>query len=115
VKEAIAVLAPLRIDNPMLVEDELSATLICLRPREEGISEVKAIEIFKPTHLKRTMTAGALVSLSQVGGQILTLTYSTVILVQSGVVNPFKITILILLLPFLGATVGSILVDKFDR
>jgi len=99
----------------MLAEDELSATLICLRPREEGISEVKTIEIFKPTHLKQTMAAGALVSLSQVGGQILTLTYSTVILVQSGVADPFKITILILLLLFLGAIVGSILVDKFDR
>lgn len=115
VEEARANLASLRINNPMLVEAELSAALIGLHSNQEVNSEVKSIEILKPNHLKRTMTAGALVSLSQVGGQILTLTYSTVILVQSGVADPFKITILIFLLQFLGAIVGPILVDKLGR
>jgi MFS family permease len=61
------------------------------------------------------MTAGALVSLSQIGGKVLTLTYSTVILVQSGVADPFNITILVFLLQFLGAIVSPIIVDKIGR
>jgi hypothetical protein len=51
-EEARTVLAPLRNDNPMLVEAELSATHIDLPPREERNSEVKAIKTLKPTHLK---------------------------------------------------------------
>jgi hypothetical protein len=113
--EANANLTLLRTDNPMLVAAELSAALVSLQPNEEMTSNMKAIEILKPPHLKRTMTAGALASLSQVGGQILTLTYSTIILVQSGVANPFKITIIIFLLQFLGSLVGPILIDKVGR
>lgn len=113
--EARANLTSIRTDNPMLVGAELSAALVSLHPNEEMTSNMKAIEILKPLHLKRTLTAGALVCLSQVGGQILTQTYSTVILVQSGVANPFKITIIIFLLQFLGALVGPILIDKVGR
>jgi len=61
------------------------------------------------------LVSGGLICLSQVGGQILVGTYSTVILVQSGVADPFKITILIFLLQFVGTVIGPFLLDKLGR
>jgi MFS family permease len=108
-------LTSIRTDNPTLVKTELSATLVSLHPNKEMTSNMKSIEVLKPLHLELTLTAGALVCLFQVGRKILTQTYSIVILVQSGVANPFKITIIIFLLQFLGALVGLILTDKVGR
>jgi MFS family permease len=82
---------------------------------DPGHVNVSAWEILKPEHLERTLSASAPLCLSQVGGQILVLTYSTVILVQSGVADPFKITIIIFLLQFLGTLVGPFLLDKTGR
>ena len=105
VEEARANLASICANNAMLVEAELSAALVSLHPEQETSSNVEEIEIMKPAHLKRTLTAGALVCVSQVGGQILILTYSTAILVQRGVAEPFEITILIFFLQFVGAII----------
>jgi len=72
-------------------------------------------DIFKTANLRRTLTAGALLCLNQVSGLILVSTYSTVILVQSGVGNPFQITVIITCLQFLGTVIGPVLVDKVGR
>lgn len=66
-------------------------------------------------NLQRTLSAGAILSASQASGQILILTYATVILVASGVGNPFQITVIISSLQFLGTVVGPFLVDKAGR
>lgn len=114
-EEAKAKLASLRAGNMRVVEAEISSAVIGLRSHEATSREVNPLEILKKPNLERTLFAGALLCLSQVGGQILVGTYSTVILVQSGIGDPFKITILIFLLQFLGTLVGPFLVDKVGR
>jgi hypothetical protein len=115
IDEARRILTSIRVDNPMLVEAEFSAMISGLQYSENTTSSTKFWEILQMPHLKRTLTAGALICLSQVGGQILCGTYSTVLLVQSGVADPFKITIIIFLLQFAGTLVGPVLVDKAGR
>ncbi|PCG99811.1 Major facilitator superfamily domain, general substrate transporter [Penicillium occitanis (nom. inval.)] len=66
-------------------------------------------------NLPRTLAAGTLLCSSQVGGQILVLTYATVILVASGVGNAFQITVIISCLQFLGTLIGPFLVDRVGR
>lgn len=109
----------LRAGNASMVERELTLAAAALHSSQSELSgqpeAAKAWEIVKPEHLERTISASALLCLSQVGGQILVQTYSTVILVQSGVADPFKITILIFLLQFLGTLVGPFLLDKIGR
>ncbi len=115
VQEAKANLASMRGGNMRLVDAELSSALIALRSQEETKVEMNAADILKKPNRERTISAGALLCASQVGGQVLVGTYSTVILVQSGVADPFKITILIFLLQFLGTVVGPFLIDKVGR
>ncbi|KAH8802764.1 MFS transporter [Xylogone sp. PMI_703] len=115
VEEAKANLASLRGGNMRLVEAEISSALISLHSHEATAKEMNPYEIFTRSNLERTISAGALLCLSQVGGQILVSTYSTVILVQSGVGDPFKITILIFLLQFLGTLIGPFCLDKVGR
>jgi MFS family permease len=73
--KARRILTSIRVDNPMLVEAELSAAIASLQSSEDTTSSTNFWEILKPPHLKRTLTAGALISLSQVGGQIICGTY----------------------------------------
>ena len=115
VEEAKLNLSSIRAGNMRLVEAELSSALLSFRSQRDTETKINMVEILKQPHLERTISAGALLCLSQVGGQILVGTYSTVILVQSGVADPFKITILIFLLQFLGTLVGPFLVDKTGR
>lgn len=114
-KEARTNLFALRAGNTRMVEAELSSALVALRSHEQSGSDMSAAEILKAPHIERTMCAGALLCLSQVGGQVLVGTYSTVILVQSGVTDPFKITIIIFVLQFLGTLIGPSFVDKVGR
>ncbi|KID91134.1 MFS transporter, SP family, general alpha glucoside:H+ symporter [Metarhizium guizhouense ARSEF 977] len=104
----------LRGGNAALVEKELALAAAALKSHSEQVN-VNVWEILKPANLERTISASAPLCLSQVGGQILVLTYSTVILVQSGVADPFKITIIIFLLQFLGTLIGPFLLDKIGR
>lgn len=113
--EAKANLSSIRGGNTRLVDAELSSAVLSLRSHAESEMKFDLMEILKPPHLERTLSSGALLCLSQVGGQILVGTYSTVILVQSGIANPFKITIIIFLLQFLGTMVGPFLVDRAGR
>lgn len=104
----------LRGGNAALVEKELSLAAAALHSHSEQV-KVNVWEILKLEHLERTLTASAPLCLSQVGGQILVSTYSTVILLQSGVDDPFKITIIIFLLQFLGTLIGPFLLDMTGR
>lgn len=115
IEEAKSNLSYIRGGNTRLVEAEISSAVLGLRSHAESEIQVGLMEILKPPHLERTLSSGALLCLSQVGGQILVGTYSTVILVQSGVADPFKITIIIFLLQFLGTLVGPFLVDRVGR
>ncbi|RFU75025.1 mfs transporter, sp family, general alpha glucoside:h+ symporter [Trichoderma arundinaceum] len=105
----------LRGNNSALVELELTTATIALQSKNEKKTAFKWWEILKIGNLERTLSSAALLCLSQVGGQILVGTYSTVLLVQSGVSDPFKITIIIFLMQFAGTLLGPFLLDKFGR
>ena len=105
----------LRNGKSDIVEAEISMFQSSIAMEAERRQKTRFWEILAPANLKRTLTAGALLCLNQVSGLILISTYSTVVLVQSGVANPFQITIIITCLQFLGTIVGPILVDKIGR
>lgn len=105
----------LRGGNIELADSELNNVQLAMHTAQNGDKGPRFWEILSRKHLERTFTASATTSLSQVGGQILVGTYSTVILVQSGIADPFKITIIIFLLQFLGTIIGPTLLDKIGR
>ena len=115
IDDARRTLMALRNNRVDIVEAELAMHQVTVTTEEEGRKQIKLWHILHRKHLKRTLTAGALLSSSQVGGQILIGTYSTVILVQSGVGNPFQITVILTCLQFLGTVVGPWLVDTVGR
>jgi len=88
----------LRGANIKLAESELNNVQLTMHTAQNSDRGPRFWEILSRKHLTQTFTASATTSLSQVGGQILVGTYSTVILIQSGIVDPFKITIIIFLL-----------------
>lgn len=101
--------------NSDIVDAEISMFRSSIAMEAERREKIRFWEILTPANSKRTLTAGALLCLNQVSGLILISTYSTVGLVQSGVANPFQITIIITCLQFLGIVVGPIFVDKIGR
>ncbi|KAG9500648.1 hypothetical protein J7337_009130 [Fusarium musae] len=105
----------LRGGNIPQAESELRDIDLALCLESEGGEALHFWEILNGENIERTLTASAFISLGQVGGQILVGTYSTVILVQSGVADPFEITIIIFLLQFVGTIVGPTLLDKVGR
>lgn len=111
----------LRAGNATLVDRELaiaSAAMLAhqhMQDEDEDRPNVSPWQVFHPENLERTLFAAAPLCLSQVGGQILVGTYATVLLVQSGIADPFKITIVIFLLQFAGTLVGPFLLDKAGR
>jgi MFS family permease len=115
VEEAKRTLTALRGGNAALAETEAVSAMVALQTNDERRAGVKPWEILRRENLERTLSSAALLCLSQVGGQILDSTYATVILVQSGVADPFKITVLIALLAFAGTLIGPVLVDKVGR
>lgn len=115
VEEAKRTLTALRGGNAALAETEAASAIVALQTNDERRAGVKPWEILRRENLERTLSSAALLCLSQVGGQILDSTYATVILVQSGVADPFKITVLIALLAFAGTLIGPVLVDKVGR
>lgn len=115
IDEARRVLMALRNNRVEVVEAELAVHQVTVTTERENRKQVRIWDILHRKHLKRTLTSGALLSSSQVGGQILIGTYSTVILVQSGVGNPFQMTVVLTCLQFLGTIVGPWLVDAVGR
>lgn len=105
----------IRNNNQDVVDKELAMMQAAVVAEEERVKTAKFWHILDRANLKRTLTAGALLSLSQVCGQALVLTYSTIALVQSGVADPFRITIIITCLIFLGTLIGPFLVDRLGR
>ncbi|KIW85635.1 hypothetical protein Z517_01027 [Fonsecaea pedrosoi CBS 271.37] len=114
-EEARRILMSIRNQKTDIVDAEISMYRITLEEEAEMRKQTRFWDILNRANLKRTLTAGALISASQVGGQILVGTYSTVILVQSGVGNPFQMTVVIACLQFLGTIVGPTLVDRAGR
>lgn len=115
-KEEAARRSLLRLRNdPDIAQQELCGLRAFIRNRQEDSGEAKFFHILNRENIKRTLLAGAFFSISQVGGQILVSSYSTVILVQSGVSKPFQITIMIFVLQFLGVCIGPTLMDKLGR
>ncbi|TAQ88658.1 hypothetical protein B7494_g3008 [Chlorociboria aeruginascens] len=98
-----------------IVEAELAMHQTAIAIEAERLKQTKFWDILNRANLKRTLTAGALLSASQVGGQVLVSSYATVILVLSGVGNAFQITIIITCLQFLGTVIGPVLVDRVGR
>lgn len=105
----------LRNNKVEIVESEMSQHQVTLMAEAQRHQKTRFWDILNRANLKRTLSAGACLSASQVGGQILVQTYSTVILVQSGVGNPFEVTMMISCLTFLGTLVGPVLVDWVGR
>ncbi|OAP60660.1 hypothetical protein AYL99_05662 [Fonsecaea erecta] len=114
-EDARRVLMAIRNKKSEIVDAEISIYRVSIAEETEMRKQTRFWDILNRANLKRTITAGTLLSSSQVGGQILIGTYSTVILVQSGVGNPFQITIIITCLQFLGTIIGPTLVDKAGR
>jgi MFS family permease len=105
----------IRNKNVEIVEAEISLLRIFVSQERERREKTYFWDILNKDNIQRTLTAGACLSVCQVGGQILILAYSTVVLVQSGVSNPFQITVIIFLCQFLGICVGPLLMDKIGR
>lgn len=112
--DARKALVYLRGNDGAGVEAELVALEEYVR-QAQAQQEVRFWDILNKKHLPRTLLAGAYASLSQVCGQILTLAFATILLVESGVNDPFLITIIIFLANFCGACVGIVLMDKVGR
>jgi MFS family permease len=108
-------LMKLRKRNTEVVETELSLLRVFVTQDRARLQNVRFWEILNKDNLQRTITAGACWSLCQVGGQLLVLVYSTVVLIQSGVANPFQITVIIFLLSLVGGLVGGWLMDTVGR
>lgn len=108
-------LLQLRQGEVEVVAAEISMHQVVILENEARVSQAHFWEILNRDNLKRTLTAGALLSLSQVGGQVLVLTYATVVLAQSGVGNAFEITIIISCAAFLGTLIGPFLLGRCGR
>ena len=115
IEEARANLTILRTGNMAMVDDEVLNAMTALKAEEEYRIARKPWDILKWENFERTFSSGALYCTSQVSGQILVSTYSTVTLIQSGVANPFTITVIIYLAQMVGTIVGPPLVDKIGR
>ncbi|KAH6675974.1 MFS transporter [Halenospora varia] len=108
-------LAALRPKNEALVQAEFAHLLVAVNEDKTRRAEAKFWDILNKKNIKRTMTAGALLPLYQVSGIILSSTYSTVILVQSRVSDPFRMTIVLNCLAFIGVIVGPTMQDIVGR
>lgn len=102
-------------NNRADIADAEIAMYLAAAAAEQAHQKPNFWRILDLENLPRTLAAGALLCSSQVGGQILVLTYATVILVASGVGNAFEITVIISCLQFLGTLIGPFLVDRVGR
>lgn len=99
-----------------LVDAEASSILAALKTEHRQRLVRNVWDILKPPNLEKTLSAGALYSTSQSSGQVLVSTYSTVVLIQSGVANPVLITVIIIYLAQLvGTLIGPPMIDKVGR
>ena len=113
--DARARLLSLRSGNEMIVEREMHSIAAVLLETSETKSTVRFKEIFQRENWTRTFLASSYLPATQVCGQSLAISYSTVFFVQAGVSNPLQMTILVFLLQFLGNLIGPFLIDRLGR
>lgn len=82
---------------------------------EENQKQTKFCEIFSRSNIRRTTVACAFRPFNQVDGRALVTTFATIILVQSGVANAFRVNVLINCLSLVGQLIGPHLIDKVGR
>jgi len=115
-EEAEASITSLRAINLGLIAREFAHLKVAVEEdRVLRADKSRIWSIFKKENLKRTTTAGALLPLYQVSEVALTNTFSTVILVQSGVSDPFRMTVVINCLAFAGVIISPTLFDTVGR
>ena len=114
IDEALQSMAALRCAGTN-VGYEIEQIRQALEQDHERRKRARFWDIFAKSEIKRTFVASVLAPASQVGGQILVLSFATPVLIQSGIQDPFKITILITTLQFAGICVGPSLLDKVGR
>lgn len=115
IQDARARLLSLRRHNEMMVEREIRSISVVLIEAAEARSTVRFKEILERKNLTRTFMASSYLPASQVCGQSLAISYSTVLFVQAGVSNAFQMTILVFLLQFMGNLIGPFLADHLGR
>ncbi|CAK7204017.1 hypothetical protein SEUCBS139899_006768 [Sporothrix eucalyptigena] len=93
----------------------IASVLVAAAEADAAKSVVRFKEILTRKNWARTFMASSYLPASQVGGQTLVVTYSTVLFVQAGVSNVFLMTILVFLLQFVGNSVGPYLADRLGR
>ena len=113
--QSAANLSKLRPINYIALAAELASLRSALAVVQSRESPIKPWDILRPGNLGRTLTAGVFESSAELSGAVLMQTYATVVLVQSGLSDPFRITILITCVQLLGTMIGPILVDKIGR
>lgn len=113
--EAEFALKLLRRDDAMVTETELATLRRATLAAQERRSKTQVGEIFNRVNIRRTFVAGAYRPFDRVSGRTLATTFGTVLLVQSGVTNAFKINILVNCLSLVGQLIGAPLIDKIGR
>lgn len=113
--DARAILRKLRSSSDATVDSEIELIRTTEDNARTMVADVRFWDIFKPTHLQRTLVAGSLFSLNQISGIILSTTYATVFLVQLGVGNPFALTIIGASCQLLGAFGAPLILDRVGR
>lgn len=114
-EEARAKLLSLRKHNETMVEKEMHSIAEVLMEAAEAKSSARFQEILKRKNLIRTFMTSSYLPASQVCGQSLAISYSTVLFVQVGVSNAFQMTVLVFLLQFVGNLIGPFLADHLGR
>ena len=113
--EAEAALKLLRSNDSQVMRIEFATLRRATLAAQETRTTMKFYDIFNRENLTRTLVAAAYRPFDLVSGRALATTFGTVILVQSGVADAFRINILINCLSLVGQMVGSSLIDKIGR
>lgn len=108
-------LLSLRNHNERMVEKEMYSIAQVLLEASQAKSTVRFKEILNKKNWTRTFMASSYLPSSQVCGQSLAISYSTVLFVQAGVSDAFQMTVLVFLLQFVGNLIGPFLADRLGR
>ena len=113
--KASHILMNLRARNDQIVANEIEQFREVVIHQMESQEQRKPWDVLRHGNLRRTLTAGAYQPMLLTSGIVLVQTYSTVLLVQSGVIDAFQVTIIIWCLAALGQVCGVLLIDKVGR
>ena len=113
--QASHVLMQLRARNEQIVAIEIEELKEAVVRQRETQKQTKPWDILFHGNLNRTLMAGAYQPLLLTSGIILVQTYATILLIQSGLIDAFQVTIIIWCLGLLGQVCGVLLIDKVGR